>query len=138
MQTIRGLLCAHQIYGLSLKMATDTADVQLGIHCNVWYNYTLASAHLEKITERCSPTLALIGCFSAGTLTTTDYTQAVDMAPGKQAQPTLPKKKAASGTGKKAAAAGGKELPIAFAQFITLEDGTQVSCPALAVATPLS
>lgn len=49
------------------------------------------------------------------------------MAPGKAAQPSLPKKKAASGNGKKAAAAGGKELPIAFAQFITLEDGTQVS-----------
>jgi hypothetical protein len=37
-------------------------------------------------------------------------------------QPTLPKKK----TPAKKAAPTGKELPIAFAQHITLEDGTQV------------
>jgi hypothetical protein len=41
-------------------------------------------------------------------------------------QPTLPKKKAPA----KKAAPTGKELPIAFAQHITLEDGTQVGTPA--------
>jgi hypothetical protein len=44
------------------------------------------------------------------------------MAPSKQ--PTLPEKKKAAAGGKKAASS--TELPINHAQFITLEDGTQV------------
>jgi hypothetical protein len=43
------------------------------------------------------------------------------MAPSK---PTLPEKKKAAAGGKKAASS--TELPINHAQFITLEDGTQV------------
>lgn len=45
------------------------------------------------------------------------------MAPTQNAKPTLPKKGAA---GSKKGAASTNQLPIMHAQFITLEDGTQV------------